>query len=71
MADIRVERRSGISPWVWVVLAIVVLVIAAVLLDYFGYINLPVRLGAAGAGPVINAQFAGEAAASLQEVAHG
>jgi hypothetical protein len=65
MADIRVERRGGISPWLWVALAIIVLVVAVVLLDYFGYIDLPVRMGAVGAEPALTTQFA-----SL-EVQHG
>jgi hypothetical protein len=66
MADIRVERRGGISPWVWVVLAVVALVIAVVLLDYFGYIDLPFRMGASGAGSAVHSHLA-----TLQEVQHG
>lgn len=66
MADIRVERKGGISPWVWVALAVVALVIAVVLLDYFGYIDLPFRMGAGSAGSAIHSQLA-----SLQEVQHG
>jgi hypothetical protein len=46
MADIRVERTGGSKTWLWVLLAVIAIVIAVVLLDYFGYINLPFRLGA-------------------------
>ncbi|CAN5697423.1 hypothetical protein BH23GEM9_BH23GEM9_21720 [soil metagenome] len=67
MADIRVERKSGISPWVWVALAVVALIVAVVLLDYYGYIDLPVRMGATHAEPAFMAQ-SGSVAAPLQEV---
>jgi hypothetical protein len=56
MADIRVERKGGISPWLWVALAVVVLIVAVVLLDYYGYINLPVRMGVTPAAPAYLAQ---------------
>lgn len=47
MADIRVEQRRGGARWLWIALAaIVVIVVAVVLLDYAGYINLPFRMGA-------------------------
>jgi hypothetical protein len=45
MAQIRVERGRRISPWVWLIAALAVVVVAVVLLDYAGYIRLPVRLG--------------------------
>jgi hypothetical protein len=66
MADIRVERRGGISPWLWVALAIIAIIVAVVLLDYFGYIDLPIRMGANGAGSAFPTQLA-----LLQEVQHG
>ncbi|HSJ07786.1 MAG TPA: hypothetical protein VK936_13865 [Longimicrobiales bacterium] len=47
MADIRVERKGGGRTWMWVLLAVIVIIVAVVLLDYAGYIDLPFRLGAA------------------------
>jgi hypothetical protein len=47
MADIRVERKSGGRAWLWVLVVLVLLVIAAVLLDRAGYIDLPIDLGTA------------------------
>jgi hypothetical protein len=47
MADIRVERGGRNLTWLWVTLAAIVLIVAAVLLlDYLGYIDLPFRIGA-------------------------
>jgi hypothetical protein len=58
MADIRVERSKGGKTWLWILLAAIVVLIAAVLLlDYLGYITLPVRL-AAQAPPAALAQLA-------------
>ena len=57
MADIRVERKSGGRAWLWVLLAVVLLIVAALLLDRAGYVDLPVNVGvldagaAEGAGP--------------------
>jgi hypothetical protein len=67
MADIRVERSKGGKMWLWIVLAAVVVIIAAVLLlDYLGYITLPVRL-AVQAQPVLLAQLAAGATTKLKE----
>jgi hypothetical protein len=67
MADIRVERSKGGKMWLWIVLAAVVVIIAAVLLlDYLGYITLPVRL-AGQAQPVLLAQLAAGATTTLKE----
>jgi hypothetical protein len=41
MADIRVEKKSGGHAWVWVLVAVIVLIAAVVLLDRAGYIQLP------------------------------
>lgn len=46
MAEIRVERKGGSKIWLWVLLAVVVLVVAALLLARAGYIELPVDVGA-------------------------
>jgi hypothetical protein len=68
MADIRVERSKGGKTWLWIVLAAVVVIIAAVLLlDYLGYITLPVRLGVQAAQPVLLAQLASGATTKLKE----
>jgi hypothetical protein len=68
MADIRVERSKGGKTWLWIVLAAVVVIIAAVLLlDYLGYITLPVRLGVQAAQPVLLAQLAAGATTKLKE----
>jgi hypothetical protein len=56
MADIRVERGKSGHLWLWIALAVVVLIAAVIALDYFGYIDLPVRLGALGAEPAFLAQ---------------
>jgi hypothetical protein len=68
MADIRVERKRGGHLWLWIALAVVVLIAAVVLLDYLGYITLPVRMGALEVGPAYLAQHTGSDAASLLEV---
>lgn len=57
MADIRVERGRGGHLWLWILLAVVLIVAAVVLLDYLGYINLPVRMGAEISAPAILAQL--------------
>lgn len=49
MADIRVERKSGGHMWMWILLAVVLLAVAALLLDRAGYIDLPVNTGGADA----------------------
>ncbi|MBR9990158.1 MAG: hypothetical protein KFH98_10400 [Gemmatimonadetes bacterium] len=51
MADIRVERKSGGHPWLWVLLAVVLIIVAAVLLDRAGYVDLPINFGSHGAEP--------------------
>jgi hypothetical protein len=45
MAQIRVEQKRRTSPWVWIIAALVLVAVAVALLDYAGYIRLPVRLG--------------------------
>lgn len=50
MADIRVERKSGGRAWLWVLLAMVLLIVAALLLDRAGYVDLPVNVGVLDAG---------------------
>lgn len=57
MADIRVERGRRGHLWLWIALAVIVVIAAVVLLDYFGYINLPVRMGAEDAAPAYLAQL--------------
>lgn len=52
MADIRVERKSGGRAWLWILLAVVLLIVAALLLDRAGYVDLPVDLGALDADAV-------------------
>ncbi len=41
MAEIRVERKRGMSPWVWVLLALIILVAVVWFLAQAGYINIP------------------------------
>lgn len=67
MADIRVERKSGGRTWLWVLLAVIVVIVAIVLLDYAGYIDLPFRLGAAVAPPAGLALLTPASAAQTQE----
>jgi hypothetical protein len=68
MADIRVERKKGGHLWLWIVLAVVVLIAAVVLLDWLGYIELPVRMGAGSAVPAWHAGYAAAPAALTLEV---
>lgn len=68
MADIRVERKSGGRTWLWVLFAVIVVIAAVVLLDYAGYIDLPVRLSAAAQPPVGLALLTTAPAAQTQEV---
>jgi hypothetical protein len=59
MARIKVERSGRGNTWVWLVVAVVLLIAAVVALDYAGYINLPFRLGAlVGSGPAMAATAA-------------
>jgi hypothetical protein len=42
MAELRVERkRRGGSVLLWILLALVVLIVAAILLDRGGYVDVP------------------------------
>jgi hypothetical protein len=41
MAEIRVERKRGISVWVWVLLALLIIVAVVWYLAQNGYINIP------------------------------
>ena len=42
MAELRVERKSrGGKVWLWLLLALVVLIVAAILLDRAGYVDVP------------------------------
>jgi putative copper export protein len=66
MAELRVERKGGGKAWIWILVALVVLIIAAVLLDRAGYIDLPFRTGAVDPEPAILASLA-SAAVHLQE----
>jgi putative copper export protein len=50
MADIRVEQKSGGRAWLWILLVLVLLIVAALLLDRAGYIDLPVNVGGAEDG---------------------
>lgn len=45
MAEIRVERKGRSNTWLWIVLAVLVLIAAAILLDRAGYVDLPVNVG--------------------------
>ena len=45
MAEIRVERKGRNHTWLWIVLAVIVLIAAAILLDRAGYVDLPVNVG--------------------------
>lgn len=45
MAEIRVERKGRSYTWLWIVLAVVVLIAAAILLDRAGYVDLPFNVG--------------------------
>lgn len=58
MADIRVEQKSRGHAWVWILLVVVLLIVAALLLDRAGYIDLPVNIGANRALPAAPAQLA-------------
>jgi hypothetical protein len=68
MADIRVERGGGGHLWLWIALAVILIIAAVVLLDYFGYITLPVRFGSLSAGPAFLAQLGPSSGAPLLEV---
>jgi hypothetical protein len=46
MAEIHVERKSGNRLWFWILAAVLAVIVAVVLLDYAGYIQLP-AIGAA------------------------
>lgn len=67
MADIRVERKSRGHAWLWILLAVVLLIAAALLLDRAGYIDLPVDTGAIGAVPAPPAQLASALSVVYQE----
>lgn len=68
MADIRVERKRGGRAWLWVLIVVVLLIVAALLLDRAGYVDLPVNLGLAeGATPSQPAA----AVSTVQEATHG
>jgi putative copper export protein len=68
MADIRMERKSGGRAWLWVLLVVVLLIVAALLLDRAGYIDLPVNLGVRDAVPAAPSQLASATAVvHLQE----
>jgi hypothetical protein len=41
MAEIRVERKRGISVWVWVLLALLIIIAVVWYLAQNGYINIP------------------------------
>jgi preprotein translocase subunit SecG len=58
MADIRVERKKGGHAWIWIVLAVVVLIAVVVLLDRAGYIDLPVRMGMDREAPALGEHLA-------------
>lgn len=57
MADIRVERKGGGHIWLWVLLAVALLIVAALLLDRAGYVELPINTGANDALPAAVAQL--------------
>lgn len=67
MADIRVERKSGGHAWLWILLAVVLLIAAALLLDRAGYIDLPINTGANDAVPAVPAQLASALSVVHQE----
>jgi preprotein translocase subunit SecG len=67
MADIRVERKKGGHTWLWVVLAVVVLIVAVILLDRAGYIDLPVRMGTDSSAPSLGDHLAAARAVLTQE----
>jgi hypothetical protein len=67
MADIRVERSRGGKTWLWVLLAVIAIIAVVVLLDYLGYITLPVRLGAGAPQQALLAQLALMVTAAEQE----
>ena len=68
MADIRVERKSGGHAWLWILLVVLMLVLAAWLLDRAGYIDLPITVGSTGADIHAPAQPAHAGSLSSQEV---
>jgi hypothetical protein len=66
MADIRVERGGRRLTWLWVLIAVIVVIAAVVLLlDYAGYIDLGIRLGAQSSP---HSSLAQAAPVNLQEV---
>lgn len=58
MADIRVEQKGGGHTWLWILLIVALLIVAALLLDRAGYIELPINTGANDAGAAGAAQLA-------------
>lgn len=67
MADIRVERKSGGRAWLWVLLVVVLLIVAALLLDRAGYIDLPVNVASLDAIQARPAQLASPGIVQLLE----
>ena len=51
MAEIRTERKKGTAPWVWVLLAVVLIALAVAALVWLGYIEMPGAPAATGAVP--------------------
>lgn len=41
MAEIHVERKPGVRPWMWLLLLVLLIVAAVAYLWYAGYIDLP------------------------------
>ena len=58
MADIRVEQKGGGHTWLWILLIVALIIVAALLLDRAGYIELPINTGANDAVTAGAAQLA-------------
>ncbi|HSL72691.1 MAG TPA: hypothetical protein VK864_20740 [Longimicrobiales bacterium] len=66
MAEIRVERKRGIGAWVWVLLAIIVILAVLWYLATNGYIDIPGITTALNGGAIEWQRNASAAAAMMR-----
>ena len=66
MAEIRVERKRGIGAWVWVLLAIIIVLAVLWYLATNGYINIPGITTALNGGAIEWLENASAASATMR-----